>query len=117
MDNNTIANAILMSQGFCIPINSDNDAISVIDTFSQICQIDITAKDIINKIREISNNKIHVVTANTVNDDIHLTFVLDEDTCNENGVFSYVYNASYPIYSEFGYTFFSDDGGKVHRIG
>jgi hypothetical protein len=116
-NNDIIANAILMTQGFCIPIESDASALSTIDMFSQICQIDIDSKEIFRKMRDISDKKISIITANNVNDDIHITFVLEDDICNKNGVFSYVYNVSCPLFSEFGYTFFSNDNGVVKRIG
>lgn len=112
-----IANAVLLSQGFCIPITSDEVATEIVNAFLRLLSVNEKAEDIINEIRKTSNATIHFITANTVNDDIHITFVLDKDICNTNGVFSYVYNQSCSIFSEFGYTFFENDNGKVHRIG
>lgn len=67
------------------------------------------------------------LVVNTVGEDVQVTLVLDTpelpvknetDLTAEHGVLAFVYNATYPDFSELGFVFLAKKSdGRIHRIG
>ena len=124
------ARAEMLLQGHVIN-HSDMDNIKyIIDYVSKVLNNSVKSEEIIENAFKYINkkDKTHIVglSLNTIMSEIVvLTLILrDEnethedmfDIEDENGVFCYCYNYTYPDCSELGYSYFKRENGKLHRI-
>lgn len=87
---------------------------------------EVTADEIYEKAYEfVDKDKTKVIglSMNTICGEMQcLTLIFKDEGKpfnieDENGVFCYCYNLTYPDCSELGYSFFKREHGKLHRIG
>ncbi len=114
-------------RGIAVEINTNEEAIDVLDEIAVILEEDFTGARVFKEaVRYCKGVEIEYLSVNTLDDMIliALTMTTDEDEeeepydiLNNNGVFGYVYNVTYPDCSELGYSFYELKNNNIVRIG
>lgn len=122
---NALAEMLMM--GFVKQFTDEDNIKYVIDYVSKTLGKDITADEIYEKAYEFISDKdktkVVGLSVNTLYGEMQCLTLIFKDEGepfnieDENGVFCYCYNYTYPDCSELGYSFFKREHGKLHRIG
>ena len=112
-------------KGYTVPINTNEEAIDVIDEIAEILEENFTGAEVFKEaIRFCRDVEIKYLSVMLYEEMIliGLSMITDEDEepfdiLNENGVFGYVYNVTYPELSELGYSFYIEYDGEIVRVG
>lgn len=112
-------------EGFAVEINSNEEAMNLLDEISEILNKNFTGEEVIKlatkstegvEIKYLSVNRFCGMEL------IALAMITDEeketlDILDKRGVLAYVYNATYPNHSELGYSFYRDYDEGIVRVG
>lgn len=123
-ENQLHAKAEVILMGIAQPVDCNEEAELLVDYMLDVLNHnEVEGKDVIkDAIKYCKNGKIRHITTNTIEDMAMITLTLETDedegkydVTSPNGVLSYVYNVTCPLFSELGYTFFEIKNGKLHR--
>lgn len=111
--------------GYTVPINTNEEAIDVLDEIAELLEEDFTGAEIFKEaIRYCRDAEIEYLSVMIYEDMIliGLPMTTDEDEepfniLSEQGVFGYVYNVTCPECSELGYSFYVEFEGELVRVG
>lgn len=108
-------------QGDAVEINSNEEAIDILDEIAEILEKDFTGAGVFKEaVKYCRGAEIKYLLVNTYEDMIliSLPMTTDEDEepfdiLSELGVFGYVYNVTYSDLSELGYSFYKEYYGDI----
>jgi hypothetical protein len=115
----------LLLDGCAVLVEDMEEAQDLLDSVTGVLGLNVTGKEIIDSATKYAENAvIKAIDLSTLDDMllICLPMETDEDEGKFNlldryGVFSYVYNATEPMFSELGYSCFECTGGILSRVG
>jgi len=105
-----------------IPINSNEEAVEVIDGIARRLKKSFTGKEIVELATKYTEGTIKYLSVDEYEGMtlISLPLETDEEPCyitNNSAVLSYVYNVTVPELSELGYCLFKEYDGEIVRVG